>query len=113
MLIPFCTVGICEPLSTVKNRGTTVTKNIGENFNLRCPSYSCSQYTAGIYKLNETTEELEYVEQGYFFSKVITDYGDAGIYCCVSQCVNSTESCCIHVKGMHCYYKLFIYVITI
>ena len=111
MLILLCTVGICEPLSTMKSRGTTVTKDIGENFNLRCPSYSCSQYAAGIYKLNETTEELEYIKQGHFFNKVITDYDDAGIYCCVSQYANITESCCIHVTGMHCYYKLCIYVI--
>ena len=70
---------------------------------MRCRSHSCTETAGDTYnfaKLNETTQQLQHVEQGRSLRKVITDYSDAGIYCCSAQCANNTNSCCNQIKGM-------------
>ena len=70
---------------------------------MRCLSHSCTETADDTYnfaKLNETTQQLEHIEQGKVLRKVIRDYSDGGIYCCAPQCANDATSCCNHIKGM-------------
>ena len=71
---------------------------------MRCISDSCTETAGDTYnftKLNETTQQLQHVEQGRSLRKVITDYSDGGIYCCSAQCASDTESCCNQIKGSY------------
>ena len=71
---------------------------------MRCISHSCTKTAGDTYnfaKLNETTQQLQLVEQGGSLRKVITDYSDGGIYCCTAHCANDTESCCNQIKGSY------------
>ena len=86
-------------------KGITAIKSQGETFQLHCssPSHNNERTAAGdIYnftKFNESTGELESIHQGKMFSKMITNYDDAGTYCCAPQYANNTKSCCHHVTG--------------
>ena len=84
LCIYFCTARKCQPLSKMK--GITAIKSHGETFQLHCssPSHINERTAAGdIYnftKFNESTGELESIYQGKIFSKMITNYDDAGTY---------------------------------
>ena len=95
-----CTVRICQPLNKLK--GITAIKGLGETFKFHCSSSSHNERAGDIYnftKLSESTGELESIYQGKEFSKTITNYSDAGTYCCAPQYANSIESCCYHITG--------------
>lgn len=99
----FHIVRTCQLLSTV-NGTIQAYKKQGENFSFRCLSHPCTETAGGIYnftKLNETTKELVPMYQGRVFRKAITDMNDAGIYCCIAHCANSTEPCCDHIAGIY------------
>ena len=87
-----------------KTQGSIQTiKRLGENFRFVCPSDSCTITAGEIYnftKLNDSTKELELIHQGRDFSKTITEYSDAGVYCCTAQCASNVEPCCHHITGM-------------
>ena len=72
-------------------------KSHGEAFTLRCPTHSCAGSNWNITKLNEITKQLEHIHEGYSITKLITNYTDAGTYCCTSN----TESCCVHITGIN------------
>ena len=92
----------CQPLSRIQGSIQTI-KRLGENFRLVCPSDSCTTTAGGNYnftKLNKYTKELELIHRGRDFSKTISEYSDAGVYCCTAQCANNVEPCCHHITGM-------------
>ena len=94
----FDTVGTCQELEKIS--GTTF-KSSGDNFTLRCPTYLCVDGNCRFTKLNESSQELELIEEGYSFVKTITGYKDAGVYCCTPPHTNNTtKSCCTHITGM-------------
>jgi len=93
----FDTVGACQKLDGIKG---TIFKSRGDNFTLRCPTHLCIESNCHFAKLNESSQELELIEEGYSFIKTITDYKDAGVYCCTPPHTNNTtESCCTHITG--------------
>ena len=82
-------------------------KSLGEIFTFRCPTHPCVGGTWNKAKLNETTQQLQYIEEGNSITKTITNFNDAGTYCCTS----STESCCVHITGINNYSHTYIFTI--
>ena len=81
---------------------TAIVKKIGEHFNMRCPSHPCIETAGEIYgftKINSTTGTSELIHKGRVMHMTITDYSDAGTYCCTTHCTNNTEPCCINIQG--------------
>ena len=90
----------CQSLSETK--GTTpLIKQIGEHFNMQCPLHPRNEN--GFYnftKVDVSTGKLELVHQGRELDITITDFSDAGTYCCTAHCANNTKSCCVNIQGI-------------
>ena len=94
MLICFCTVGICQPLSKITETAPIV-KMYGESITMQCPYHPCTETAGDIRNFAKVSGGSQLT-----FIKVESSVKQLKMLMMLSipHCANTTEPCCVDMQ---------------